>query len=271
MTRAPAAGMAASGTTRVVPEPVVEPDGQLAGQLEVLALVVADRHPLGVVEQDVGRLEHRVGEQAHPDRVLAGALVLELGHPAQLAHGGRALEQPGHLGVLGHVALDEEGAPLGVEAGGQQVEGGLRRSGSAGRRGRCRGSGRAGPRCSRRRRGRPGRPPSCAGHPGSSPGGGRRWAAGRTELGTWGVIVGRARSGRSREVHEMAPLQPVGSVPWPPPSPPRSSRVRSTSCCSWSTATRSSSTTSPWPRWWTPSWPRWPAGSRWTSRPSRSS
>ena len=43
----------------------------------------------------------------------------------QLAHGGGALEQPGHLGVLGHVALDEQRAPLGVEAGGQQVEGGL--------------------------------------------------------------------------------------------------------------------------------------------------
>ena len=43
----------------------------------------------------------------------------------ELAHGGGALEQPGHLGVLDDVALDEEGAPLGVEPGGQQVEGGV--------------------------------------------------------------------------------------------------------------------------------------------------
>ena len=49
---------------------VVEPVGQLAGQLEVLALVVADGHPLGVVEQDVGGLEDRVGEQADPHRLL---------------------------------------------------------------------------------------------------------------------------------------------------------------------------------------------------------
>ena len=56
---------------------------------------------------------------------LPGALLLELGHPPQLAHGGGALEQPGHLGVLGHVALDEQRAALGVEAGGQEVERGL--------------------------------------------------------------------------------------------------------------------------------------------------
>ena len=51
-----------------------------------------------------------------PDRLLALALVLELGHAAQLAHGRRALEQPGQPGVLGDVALDEQGAALGVEA-----------------------------------------------------------------------------------------------------------------------------------------------------------
>jgi len=124
MTRAAVVGMAASAH-QGVPVAVVEPDGQLAGQLEVLALVVPDRNPLGVVEQDVGGLEHRVGEQAGPHRVLAQALVLELGHPAQLAHGGGALEQPGHLGVLGDVALDEQGAAIGVEPGGQQVERGL--------------------------------------------------------------------------------------------------------------------------------------------------
>ena len=89
---------------------VVEPDGQVPGQLEVLALVVADRDPLGVVEEDVGRHEHRIGEQPGPHRLLVPALVLELGHPAQLADGGGALEQPGQPGVLGDVALDEQGA-----------------------------------------------------------------------------------------------------------------------------------------------------------------
>ena len=40
----------------------VEPLGHVAGQLDVLALVVAHRHPVGVVEEDVGGLEGRVGE-----------------------------------------------------------------------------------------------------------------------------------------------------------------------------------------------------------------
>ena len=38
---------------------------------------------------------------------------------------GGALEQPGQAGVLGDVALDEEGAALGVEADGQEVQGGV--------------------------------------------------------------------------------------------------------------------------------------------------
>ena len=180
-------------------------------ELEVLALVVADRDPLGVVEEDVGRHEHRVGEQPDPHRLLAGALLLELGHPPQLAHGGRALEQPGHPGVLGDVALDEQGAPVGIEAGGQQVQGGLGWSGTGARPGRCPGSGHAGRRRSRRRRGRPGRPPNCGGHPGSSPGGGRRWAAIRTGPGPWGVIVGRCPVESPGRCAASAPLQTVAS------------------------------------------------------------
>jgi hypothetical protein len=42
---------------------VVEPLGQVAGQLQVLPLVLADRHLVRLVEQDVGRLQDRVGEQ----------------------------------------------------------------------------------------------------------------------------------------------------------------------------------------------------------------
>ena len=66
MTRAATVGTAASGTTKVVAEVVVEAHGQVPGELEVLALVVAHRDPVGVVEQDVGRLEDRVGEEPDP-------------------------------------------------------------------------------------------------------------------------------------------------------------------------------------------------------------
>ena len=121
----PGAGNGRLGDHEGLAVAVVEAHGHLAGELEVLALVVAHRDRVGVVEEDVGRHQARVGEQAGPDRLLALPLVLELGHPAQLADGGGALEQPGEPGVLGHVALDEEGAALGVEADGQQVEGGV--------------------------------------------------------------------------------------------------------------------------------------------------
>ena len=78
----------------------------------MLALVVADGDEVGVVEEDIGGHEDRVGEEADPGRLFAtfGRLVLELGHAVQLTHAGGALEQPGQLGVLVDMALDEQGA-----------------------------------------------------------------------------------------------------------------------------------------------------------------
>ena len=35
----------------------IEPLGDVAGDLDVLALVIADRHLVGVVQEDVGSLE----------------------------------------------------------------------------------------------------------------------------------------------------------------------------------------------------------------------
>ena len=71
MMRAPTGGIAASGTTKVGAEAVVEADRDVAGELEVLALVVADGDALGVVGEDVGRHEHRVVEQPDAHRLLA--------------------------------------------------------------------------------------------------------------------------------------------------------------------------------------------------------
>ena len=90
----------------------VEADGDVAGELDVLALVVAHRHLVGVVEEDVGRLQGRVGEQPGRDEArLLGRLVLELRHAAAARRcDDRALHDPAELGVLGHVALDEQRA-----------------------------------------------------------------------------------------------------------------------------------------------------------------
>ena len=41
---------------------VVELDGDVARQLEVLLLILADRHVRRLVDQDVGRHQRRIGE-----------------------------------------------------------------------------------------------------------------------------------------------------------------------------------------------------------------
>ena len=103
----------------------VEPLRQVAGELEVLPLVLADRHEVRTVEQDVGGLEDRVGEQADRRRALAllGGLVLELGHPARLAEAGQAVEHPAELRVLGDLALHEDRRPRRVDAHREQLRG----------------------------------------------------------------------------------------------------------------------------------------------------
>src|SRR6266508_3040687 len=105
----------------------VEPLGDVAGELDVLALVVADRDDVGLVEQDVARLEHRVGEQRGRDELLLVRLLLELRHPAQLAEAGHRRQQPIRLGVRGHVALDEYRRAAGVEAAREQQRGRVER------------------------------------------------------------------------------------------------------------------------------------------------
>ena len=103
----------------------VEPDRHVAGELQVLALVVADGDLVGVVEHDVGCHEHGIGEKAGGDRLGALALLLELGHAPQLAETRRALEQPAEPGVLGDVALHEHRADLRVEPAREEPGGGV--------------------------------------------------------------------------------------------------------------------------------------------------
>jgi len=104
---------------------------EVAGQFEVLALVLADRHEVRPVEQDVGGLEDRVGEQPDARGTLAalGGLVLELGHPACLAEAGQALQHPAELGVRGDLALDEDRRAARVHPHGDQLRGGPQAAG----------------------------------------------------------------------------------------------------------------------------------------------
>ena len=113
----PGLGSHGLGHDEGLAEAEIEPDRRIAGDLDVLALIVADRHLVGVVEQDVGRLQRRVREQPGGDELTLAlrGLVLELSHPRQLAVRQGALHHPGQLGVLGDVALHEHRGDVGVE------------------------------------------------------------------------------------------------------------------------------------------------------------
>ena len=92
----------------------------------MLGLILPDRDEVGVVDQDVGCHQHRVGEQAAIDIVgVLGALVLELSHAGQLAKLGIAGQHPGQLGVRGHMALHKKHMVFRVDAHGQQQGGQL--------------------------------------------------------------------------------------------------------------------------------------------------
>ena len=86
-----------------------------AGELQVLALVFPHGYRIRAVEEDVGRLQHRVVEDARRDRLEALRLVLVLRHALELPDRSDRIEEPGQLGVLGHVGLDEDDAPLRVQ------------------------------------------------------------------------------------------------------------------------------------------------------------
>ena len=125
MIRAPTGGMRCSGTTSSLAEARVEALRDVAHQLEVLALVLADRHLVGAVGQHVGGLQHRVEEQRRRRRARAGPPTCR--GTGACGSGRRSAvtldEQPAQLGVLGHVALAEEDAALGIEPGGEQHRG----------------------------------------------------------------------------------------------------------------------------------------------------
>ena len=88
-------------------------------QLHMLLLILPYGHQIRLIQQNVRRHQAGIGKQAAIDVVrVLGGLVLELGHPAQLAEHGIALQHPAQLRVLVHMALDEEGVLLRIQAAG---------------------------------------------------------------------------------------------------------------------------------------------------------
>ena len=88
----------------------------------MLLLVLADGDEVGAVEQDVGRHQHRVGEEGVGCLLAVGELVLVGVGQLEARHGGDDGEQPGELLHLRDVALAEEDDLFRVEPGGEEVQ-----------------------------------------------------------------------------------------------------------------------------------------------------
>ena len=122
-----------------VAEIIVELLRDVARQLQMLLLVLADRYVGGAIQQNVGRHQHRIVVKT--DRgilaILAG-LFLELRHPAQPADPRDAIEDPGQLRMSGDLALVEHDVLLRIDAGGDEGRGDLAGVAARVRRGRPR-------------------------------------------------------------------------------------------------------------------------------------
>src|ERR1051325_5905438 len=94
----------------------------LAHQLEVLDLILADRNETSFIEQHVSGLQDGVREKPGQHALLALGLVLELRLALELAERRHGCEHPVELGVLGNVRLDEDDALRRIEAGRVQAD-----------------------------------------------------------------------------------------------------------------------------------------------------
>ena len=91
-------------------------------------LILANRHHARLRQQNVGRLQDRVGEEAVVDVVGLLRLLLFIGRSAlDPAHGRDGHQDPGELLHLGAMALHKEGALVRVEAKGNERRGHLAR------------------------------------------------------------------------------------------------------------------------------------------------
>ena len=105
---------------------VVEAAHELARHFEHGLLVFAGGHGGSLEQGDVGSLRHGVAEEAEGDALALEAAHLDFGlHRGVALHAAHADEVHqigGELGQLGYLALDEEDALLGIEAGSEVVE-----------------------------------------------------------------------------------------------------------------------------------------------------
>ena len=97
------------------------------GQFQMRQLILAYRHGVGFVKDDVGGLQHRIAHQPVVDAFLGFLqlphLFLESRHPQQPAQRRYHTEQGMQAHHFRHMGLDKEDGLRRVNAGGQPVQG----------------------------------------------------------------------------------------------------------------------------------------------------
>ena len=84
----------------------------------MLHLVDAYWNHIRLIKEDIRGHEHGIGKEAGVDIVgMLGGFVFKLGHAAQLAHIGKAVQDPGQLGMGAAVRLIIYAVLFRVEAG----------------------------------------------------------------------------------------------------------------------------------------------------------
>jgi hypothetical protein len=83
------------GNNKGLAKGVIETNGDVAGHLHMLFLILAHRHHLRLIEQDIRGHQHRIGKQPMTGRDVLGHLVLERMATLQESHGREHGQQPG--------------------------------------------------------------------------------------------------------------------------------------------------------------------------------
>ncbi|CAB4681583.1 unannotated protein [freshwater metagenome] len=86
----------------------------------MLALIVANRYAIGVIQENVGCHERWISEQARRNKLGLIALVFELCHSPEFSERRSAFHEPRKLGVFADVALNKEGGASRVDTDGQK-------------------------------------------------------------------------------------------------------------------------------------------------------
>ena len=104
---------------------VVKAAGSFPRQLHMAGLVFTHWHILGAVNQNVGRLQQRVAQKSIGGQIFVlelHLLVFVSGYPLKPAQRRAHSQQGKQLGMLGHAALQKQGALVGVQACSQPVD-----------------------------------------------------------------------------------------------------------------------------------------------------